>query len=324
MAKVKPLLTIIDPVKPPGQTYAGPVMDAARERFEIRFLCRPTKTEALDAAEISEVIWVDWCVDVAATLSEWNANVRKPLYIRVHAFEVLEGSAAPAVTWQNVTAVICVSSDIARLLRTQVPGIDRATRVEVIPNGVCARQYKPSADFNPKHIAWVGVLAPKKNPFLALHVLHGLVQVDRQFRLSIAGAAENPRTVQHLHFLVERLGLRAHVEVDGHIHDMARWLGDKGVLLSTSLYESFGFAIAEAAAAGLRPVVFDFPNADAIWPPGMLVSTIGHAISAVRSARQNEFREWVCQTYPLERQVNAFRDQLLRTDFSVLSRSGKR
>lgn len=301
----RPTLAIIDPVKPPAQTYAGPVMLAASNRYDLTFLNRTDLGSALDVAAASDAIWVDWGVDIAVTLSRWNERHQKPLFIRLHAFELLEGRSVPDIAWSNVAAVVCVSEEIATLLRQAVATIDAMTNVCIIPNGVCATKFAPDPLFDPFQLAWVGVLSPKKNPFFAIHVLSALVETDTRYQLSMAGEAESPRTVRHLHFLIEKLELWDHVTLNGFVTDMPNWYRNKGVLLSTSLYESFGLAIAEAAMAGLRPVVFDFPNASSLWPASMLVKTIPEAVAAIRSARQSEFRAFVEERYPVSGQISA-------------------
>ena len=77
------------------------------------------------------------------------------------------------------------------------------------------------------------------------------------------------------------------------------------MLLSTSMYESFGLNIGEAMAAGAFPVVHDFPGAEALWPEECLFARSGDAVALIRSARPGLYREWVRDRYGLERQREA-------------------
>ena len=74
---------------------------------------------------------------------------------------------------------------------------------------------------------------------------------------------------------------------DGAITDMPAWYADKGVLLSTSMYESFGLNIGEAMAVGAFPVVHDFPGADGLWPEECLFASIEQAVALIRSPAQD-------------------------------------
>lgn len=308
--KMLPIFTIVDPVKPPDQTYAKPVEQAAKDRFVVQYLIRPTKEQLVRAWNISEVMWIDWCVEEAVFASRLNRHRNKTLIIRVHAFEVLEGNFASDVEWQNVTALIAVSDEVLELLTEQVPDLADKTKTYVVTNGIDVDRFFPSPQFDAKQLAWVGVLAPKKNPFFALHLLHELHREDKTYQLHIAGEETNLRTVRHLRHLARSLKLEESVHLYGHVVEMPLWYQDKGVLVSTSLYESFGLAIGEAAAAGLLPVIFQFPNASAIWAKEFLVSTLQEAVIAVRSATQSKARDFVVARYPLSAQIDAFRDLL--------------
>lgn len=306
------LLTIVDPVKPLGQTYAEPVATAARRLFDTTIDVRPDLTRLAVLWAESDALWIDWCVEHAVIASRLNEGRRKPLFIRVHAFELLEGAFAADIAWENVTALVAVSEDTLALALQQVPDLRDRTHAHVIPNGIDTDLYRPDDTFDPLKIAWVGVLAPKKNPFLALHVLAALRGMGTHHSLFIAGAETNARAVRHAQYLVDRLCLRDRVTFCGHVGDMAAWYKDKGVLLSTSLYESFGLAIGEAAAAGLAPVIFDFPNARALWPEHLIVTSIPEACTAILEARRNAARAFVLERYPLSRQIDQIYSLLQR------------
>jgi hypothetical protein len=100
------------------------------------------------------------------------------------------------------------------------------------------------------------------------------------------------------------LGLGGVVHFDGHVVDMPGWYSDKGVLLSTSMYESFGMAIGEAMAVGAFPVVHGFPGADRLWPAECVFASVDHAVALIQAARPGLYREWVADRYGLDRQID--------------------
>lgn len=313
-------LLVVDPVKASAETYAGPIMDAASRHFRTRFASRVRPGELHQLASEADAIWVDWCTDEIVSLSHTN-HVKKPVIVRVHAFEVLEGGYAGTVAWENVMAVVAVSPHIATLLRSQVPDIDSRTSVHVIPNGVDLDRFVPSSRFSSSDIAWVGVVAPKKNPFVALHVLKELAKRGKDYRLHVAGDVANTRAAMHFNYLAKSLGLSDRVFQYGHVKDMPAWYADKGVLLSTSLYESFGFAIAEASAAGLWPVVLDFPNAEDLWPRAMIVQSISEACDKICDARQGAYRNYVANRYSIDIQLALLDELFLQTSIQIDSQA---
>jgi hypothetical protein len=77
------------------------------------------------------------------------------------------------------------------------------------------------------------------------------------------------------------------------------------VLLSTTMYESFGLNIGEAMAAGAFPVIHDFPGAASLWPEECLFASVEEACALIRSGRPGLYRDWVGGRYSLERQAKA-------------------
>jgi glycosyltransferase involved in cell wall biosynthesis len=100
------------------------------------------------------------------------------------------------------------------------------------------------------------------------------------------------------------LGLAGVVRFDGQVADMPAWYADKGVLLSTSMYESFGLNIGEAMATGAFPVVHAFPGADRLWPSECLFAAEDEAVALIGAARPGLYRDWVVQHYSLQQQID--------------------
>ena len=302
----RPTLCVIDPVKPAGQTYANPILSAARPQFEPFLEMRPRLDDLAGLYDRADALWIDWATEHAVLASQLNAGHRKPLWIHLHAFEVLEGRFCRDIAWSNVSGLVAVSRDVLRLAEEQAPNLND-TRRHVISNGVDCSRFYPTGMNDPYHLSWVGEITPKKNPHIVVHLLHALRQNGAPYRLSMAGAFVSDRSLQHVRHLVQQFGLEAVVSINGHVADMASWFRDKGVLVSTSLYESFGLAIGEAAASGAAPVIFDFPNATDLWPREWIVSGFLEACEAVLRARPGAARAYVLARYSLDRMEDGIR-----------------
>jgi glycosyltransferase involved in cell wall biosynthesis len=140
---------------------------------------------------------------------------------------------------------------------------------------------------------------------LLLQIAHALHRADPRYVVHVAGAFTDQRTARYLKRFMGSLGLAGVVRFEGPISAMPAWYADKGVLLSTSMYESFGLNIGEAMAVGAFPVVHDFPGADRLWPEECLFASIDDAVALIRSARPGLYREWVRARYGLDRQKDA-------------------
>jgi glycosyltransferase involved in cell wall biosynthesis len=138
-----------------------------------------------------------------------------------------------------------------------------------------------------------------------VQIAHRLRLADPEATVHVAGAATDTRTARYLDATIRALDLGGTIRFDGHVADMPAWYADKGVLLSTSMYESFGMNIGEAMAVGAFPVVHAFPGAERLWPEECLFADIDRAVALVRSARPGLYRDWVAERYGLERQAAA-------------------
>jgi len=299
-----PRLLLADRVKGRADSFLAPLLPALARQYETRFISAGPGEELGDAIDWADIVWLEWCWDHAVWATRSGRLRGKPCVLRLHSIEALQTDLPSRVEWTQVDRLITVSEDIADVLRSTVPAIRERVRVAVIPNGIDMDRFVPGRP--DRHaVAWVGHLEPKKNPMLLLQIAHRLHQVSPTHVVHVAGAFTDLRTARYLQAMMASLGLGGVVHFDGHVADMPSWYADKGVLLSTSMYESFGMNIGEAMAAGAFPVIHAFPGAELLWPAECLFAGIDDAVAQILSARPNLYRGWVDERYSLGRQQEA-------------------
>jgi glycosyltransferase involved in cell wall biosynthesis len=294
-------LLLADRVKTEADSFLAPLMPALRRHYDIRFSgAGPGDVLAADIAW-ADIVWLEWCWDHAVWTTRSGLLRDKPCVLRLHSIEALQTDYPARVDWSAVDRLITVADDITDVLLTRYDGIPAPV---IIPNGIDLARFGPGRP-DRFRVAWVGHLEPKKNPMLLLQVAHRLHQQDPRFTVHVAGAFTDLRTARYLRQTMQTLNLAGVVMFDGLVADMPSWYADKGVLLSTSMYESFGMNIGEAMATGAFPVVHAFPGAERLWPAECLFASIAEAVSLIRSARPHLYRGWVEERYGLDRQVSA-------------------
>jgi glycosyltransferase involved in cell wall biosynthesis len=297
-------LLLADRVKRRAETFLSPLIPALEAHHEVRFLCAGPGDELAEAIGWAEIVWLEWCWDHAVWATNAPCLAGKKCVLRLHSIEALQTDFPARVDWSRVDRLITVGGDITEVLLSRYPAIAERLRPDVIPNGIDMDRFAP-ADGDRRRVGWVGHLEPKKNPMLMLQIAHALHRADPRFSVHVAGAFTDLRTARYTRRMMGTLGLGGVVRFDGAVADMPAWFADKGVLLSTSMYESFGLNIGEAMAVGLFPVVHDFPGADRLWPAECLFASVDQAVALIRSARTGLYREWVRDRYGLERQIDA-------------------
>ncbi|MDY6863986.1 MAG: glycosyltransferase, partial [Thermodesulfobacteriota bacterium] len=104
----------------------------------------------------------------------------------------------------------------------------------------------------------------KKNPQMILYLADILNKKSMDYTFHIIGKFQDPRYELYLSDMINKLGLSKTVFFEGWVDnkDLPKWFADKGYILSTSLFESFGNSIVEGVASGLLPLIHNFYGAD--------------------------------------------------------------
>ncbi len=266
-------LLLADRVKGPNHSFLTPLLPALRERYEVRLVSAGPGDALADAVRWADIVWLEWCWDHAVWVTRSGLLQGRPCVLRLHSIEALQTEFPAQVDWTKVHRLVTVAQDITEVLLAAVPSIAGVVPISVIANGIDLAQFAAGSP-DRLRIAWVGHIEPKKNPMLLLQVAHRLHQLDPRYTFHVAGAFTDLRTARYLQRLLPALGLGGVVRFDGSVADMPAWYSDKGVLLSTSMYESFGLNIGEAMAVGAFAVIHDFPGAAGLWPRECLFASI--------------------------------------------------
>ncbi len=145
----------------------------------------------------------------------------------------------------------------------------------------------------------------RKNPILALQILFSLRLIDARYHMHICSNGGEPLAIESYQHLLRELDLQDAVHLDGRLPqpDMPAWHARNGVLLHTSLHESFGYAIAEAAAVGCDLAVLEHPGAAEFWPAVSRYRTVGEAVNMIRNAEPYRWRNYVSGHFSVARQL---------------------
>lgn len=279
-------LLLADRIKGRADSFLAPLIPALEREWEVRFVSLPPGPALAEAIAWCDVLWLEWAWDHAVWVTREGIAAGRPTILRLHSVEALNTDFPARIDWSRVDRLITVGPDIADVIRARVPGAEPI----VIPNGVDRARFRMNAP-DARRVAWVGHIEPKKNPMLLLQIAARLAATHE---FHVAGPFTDERTRRYVHHLAATMGLGRCLHLHGNVADMPAFLADKGVILSTSMYESFGLNIAEGMACGLAPVIHDFPGADRLWPPEALFASVDEAVALIRAAEPGEhWREWV-------------------------------
>ncbi|CAL1708571.1 unnamed protein product [Somion occarium] len=171
---------------------------------------------------------------------------------------------------RNVDAVICVSNTGREntVLRARIP----PQSVYVIPNALVAEQFKPAPILAPTDVVTIVVLsrlAYRKGIDLLVATAPRICKLFPNVRFLVGG--DGPKLIDLLQ-MREKNQLQDRIELLGSVpHSNVRDVLVQGsIFMNTSLTESFGIAIVEAACAGLYVVSTRVGGVPEILPEDMI------------------------------------------------------
>jgi glycosyltransferase involved in cell wall biosynthesis len=258
--KVKDKARIVFFVKEGLDSFLGDIIKGLSGEYLVRKIIVSDFKQIDAGMEWADVCWFEWCDELVVYGSRLPLARRKKLVCRLHRYEVFIG-VPPKVEWSNVDRLVIVTRHLKDLLDMYHPSIADKVKIEVIENGVDLSKYSFKRRSNGFNLAMVGYIHSRKNPVLLLQIIRKLADIDKRYKLYIAGQFQDKIIKLYWDYQVRRMGLESNVVFDGWQDDISKWLEDKNYVLSTSIHESFGYGIAEAMARGIKPIIHDFPYA---------------------------------------------------------------
>jgi hypothetical protein len=300
-----------------GSTFLEHVCDYLKDRFEVHPFTGRTEKELYELMQWSDISWFEWCTDLAVIGSK-GPKVCKTI-IRLHRYEAYTDFPR-RVNWSNVDVLMMVgNSFVKRALLDTIGAITSPTTIVTIPNGVSVNRIEFVDKPRGKNIACVGYLNMRKNPVFLLQCMQKLHCIDPEYKLFFAGAFQDTMLEQYFGYMVERLGLRETIFLDGWRGDIGGWLQDKHYIVSASIAESQGMGMLEGMAAGLKPVIHNFPGASEIYPDEFLFNTSEQFCEQIQSGQYEaaRYRQFVEQNYSQKQQLSKINDLLVELEAQI-------
>ncbi|NUS61863.1 MAG: glycosyltransferase family 4 protein, partial [Lysobacter sp.] len=225
--------------------------------------------------EWADVLVSEWALGSAA----WYSKHKKPgqrLVVRWHRQE-LETRFPGLIDYSNVDAIAFVGPHILRECLAKFPAIPPEI-CTVIGNFIDVdRLALPKMGDADTTLGIVGIAPAMKRLDLAVDTLEHLLRQDSRYMLRVKGASpaslkwlwmrEDERDYyQGVYSRINSGPLRYKVVFDPQGDDIPMWMKFVGTVLSPSDFESFHMALAEGAASGAYPILWERVGAQEIFP----------------------------------------------------------
>jgi len=252
----------------------------------------------------ASTIWLEWGSDLSIEATRQAELLRgKKVIVRLHSFDILNRQAGQ-VNYDLVTDVVFVCHYMRDLFQRLAPDRLNNVRVHVIHNGIQLERFPFKGGRGRKKIAFVGRLEAKKDPMLMVQAFHFLLSRHPELELHVAGAPDNNRFYLSIPDFLAKNKLERSTHFYGHVEDIPAWLADKDYIFCTSPIESQGVGLLEAMHSGLRPLIYDFPGAENLYPQNYLWRNLDELDRLLSEGPSPEdCRDFVAEKYSMARQA---------------------
>ncbi|MDZ4722881.1 MAG: glycosyltransferase family 4 protein [candidate division Zixibacteria bacterium] len=273
------------------QMFLAEIISALSINNQVRLFEGTTVERMAALLDWADIAWFEWCD--ALLIQATHLPQKCKIVCRLHSYEAFTDMPSH-VDWSKVDSLIFVNDSVRQLFEQQVSHETRASLpLAVIHNGVDTAKFViPHSKVLTKKIASVGYINYKKNPTLLLYCFKKIHEYDPGYSLYIAGSHQDPRIELYFQHFLQRNPLP--IYFDGWIDDMPQWYRDKSFVISTSLFESFHYSIAEGMSCGLIPLIHDWYGADLLYPNEFLYSDPDDCLRLLQTIEKSDTAQTAC------------------------------
>ena len=255
--------------------------------------------------EWSDIVWFEWCDELVIYGSKLDLARDKKMVCRLHSYEAFTNYISK-VNWSNIDRIIFVAEHIREFVLNQLQGINIKNKSVIIPNGLNANKFNYRRRKHGYNLAYVGLINYKKGPMLALQLIKALADINKKYKLFIAGKFEQARYSLYFKQMIKDMNLQENVYFEGWQDDIDKWLENKNYIISSSVLESQHLSIMEAMSKGIKPIVHNFVGAKNIYPEKYIWNSINQGIELIRNSDYSsmEYKKFIQNNYSLKKQIS--------------------
>ena len=307
-------------------TFIKDLVPALSEDFDIRMMLASELTPGAGWKELmgSDLIWLEWADGISMDLlrvlhiSPNASNIK--VILRLHRYEVFSQrtlndiSKLPQKAKSKIDKLVFVSKKVKEIATMHFPWMCEGV---VIPNLIDTDKFPFTDRLKGYNILMLGRMSYVKNLPLALTMFHELVKLDSNYKLHVVGEISDPELRYYVGNFLDKTGLHTNTYFHGRMDNdkLPEFMKDMHYIMCSSIFESQGMGILEAMCCGLKPVIFDFPGAENIFPEKWRWTDRTGFIQNILSPDYHpfEYYKFVTNDYGITNQIFRYKDLIYET-----------
>jgi hypothetical protein len=247
---------------------------------------------------------------------DWDNKKKPKIIVRVLDWEVWIGFVRDQRIVDWVDTIVFIAPHIQRRVESEV---DLKGKGVLIRPGVNLERFtfkQKKTDGFQIGMA-LGDMWWPKNHMAGLDIFTTLYMRNNNWRLHIRGQHEggNDFWREMYEYYLDSRGIRDVVTLYPQVEDMNEWYENIDYLLHPGMKEAFCYAVGEALAKGIKPIVNNFMGSEEIWDQKFIYNTYAHALRMFNQGSllikpNRSYRKYIEENYDSVIMVNKL-DELL-------------
>ncbi|MFA9289622.1 MAG: glycosyltransferase family 4 protein [Solirubrobacteraceae bacterium] len=197
------------------------------------------------------------------SIAAYLAGIKRIVYLRGLAVPIKNNFINRFIFNHILTHIIANSNETKKNMLKHLERHVREEKINIIYHGISIENQKTNTleeiEKN-KHgivLGNAGRLTEQKGQDKLIEIAKKLYEQNIDFTLFIAGEGNLKSQLEHL---IEKHELKNHVVLLGHVEDMEGFMNSIDIFLLSSIWEGFGFVLAEAMLKSKPIVAFDISS----------------------------------------------------------------
>lgn len=292
------------------------IAEAMRDKFEIDYFNPDSPCPCM--LDLYDAIWFEWFDGFTPQILELPKLTKTKYIVRLHRYELFTPRTLAAIQsvtdsgdYKKIDKLIFVSEFVRQIGISKFPWMGNSV---VIPNLFDHTKFplqskcKSDSYYN---LLFLGRISYVKNLPLCLTMFHELLKLDSNYKLHIVGDISDPELKYYLWNFVGKNKILENVKYYSRIdHEkLPAFMADMGYVICSSIFESTGIGIIESMSAGLKPVVFNFPGAEQLYPEKWLWTDRTGFVNSILGDDYNSQRchDYAVDNYSVQKNVGLYK-----------------
>ena len=270
----------------------------------------------------ADILWLEWADGLNVEMLMYSKLfASKKIIIRLHRYELFTPRTLGLLQrltdsggHKSIDKLVFVSEFVRQIGISKFPWM--AENSVVIPNLIDHIKFpftKRECGYN---LLFLGRISYVKNLPLCLIMFHELLKLDSNYELHLVGEISDPELYYYLWNFVAKNNMIDNIISHGRIsHELLPMLmKTMNYIICSSIFESQGMGVVESMCAGLKPVVFNFPGAENLYPNKWLWTDRTDFIHNILSPDYNpqEYHDYVVEKFSIEQNLWRYNDLINR------------